>query len=435
MIKKGFKLLKYFSQIDLVKVFSLTLMSTLVKMLTAFVSIKVVASILGPSGIALVGQLNNFASIIMALASLGINQGVTKYISENNGSKEEIRKFVGTAFKITLFSSLFCGINLIIFSNSLSNLILYSLEYGYVFIIFGFVIIFYALNNLLLSILNGFQQYKKFVTINIINSLIGLIFTVLLVSFWELKGALISLISYQSTMFFITFWMLKKKYWMLYISLKENIVKQVTQKYFHYTLMAITSAATVPVSQLFIRSHVISNISIVDAGYWEGMNKLSAMYLMVITSSLGVYFLPKLAQLNTNFELRKEIFKVYKIIMPTLLIGLLTIYFLRYFVVSVLFTSDFLPMSSLFAYQLVGDFFKIAGWLLAFNMIAKSMTKTFIATEIIASLTFVLLALYFVNINGVVGITQAYMINYIIYLLIMLLIFRKLIFDREKSLI
>lgn len=428
MTTKITNFIKHVIQIDLVKVFSLTAISTLVKMLTAFVSIKIIAIFLGPTGIALIGQLNNFASIIMALASVGINQGVTKYISENKDSKEEVRIFISTAFKMTLFSSLFCGINLIIFNKFLSNKILNYEEYGYVFIVFGLVIIFYALNNLLLSILNGFQQYKKFVIINIINSIIGLIFTITLVYFWQLKGALISLISYQSSMFFITFWMLKKQYWIVFISIKEKLVKRVTQKYFHYTLMAITSAATVPVSQLFIRSYVISNISIIDAGYWEGMNKLSAMYLMIITSSLGVYFLPKLAELNTNLELRKEIFKVYKIIMPILAIGLLIVYLLRYLVISILFTVDFAPMSSLFAYQLIGDFFKIAAWILAFNMIAKSMTKTFIATEIISSITFVVLALNFVDINGVIGITQAYMLNYIFYLLIMVLIFKRLLF-------
>ena len=190
---------------------------------------------------------------------------------------------------MTLFSSIFFGVNLIIFNKFLSSKILQTNEYGFVFIVFGCIIIFYALNNLLLSIVNGFQQYKKFVIINIINSLIGLFFTVTLVYIWELKGALISLISYQSSMFFITFWMLRKQYWREYISFKEKLVKSISQKYFHYTLMAITTAATVPVSQLFIRSYVISNISIVDAGYWEAMNRLSSMYLMIITSSLGVY--------------------------------------------------------------------------------------------------------------------------------------------------
>lgn len=420
---------KSFLEVDLVKVFSLTAISTLIRMLTAFVSIKIVSSILGPSGIALIGQLNNFATIMMAVASAGINQGVTKYISENRNLDDEVRKFISTAFRITLFFSILCGILLIIFHNLISEKILQSLEFSYIFIVFGCVIIFYALNNLLLSILNGFQLYKKFVYVNIVNSILGLIFTFTLVYFWELRGALISLISYQSTMFFITIWMLRKTYWIKYLNFKENFEKKIAKKYLHYTLMAITTAATVPVSQLYIRSYVISNISITQAGYWEAMNKLSGMYLMIITSSLSVYFLPKLAELKTNTELRKEIFKAYKIIMPFLLLGLILIYFLKFFIINILFTSEFTPMSVLFKYQLIGDFFKIASWLLAFLMVAKSMTKQFIITEIFASSLFVILSLYFVKINGIIGITQAYLINYIIYLIIMVFIFKKLIFN------
>jgi len=429
MFIKATNFKKRFSQFFIIKVFSFTAISTIVKMLTAFVSIKIVSSILGPSGIALVGQLSNFASIVMSFATVGINQGVTKYISENKGSKVDIRNYIGTAFKMTLFSSVFCGINLIIFNKFLSISILNSAEFGYVFVVFGILIFFNASNSLLLSILNGFQQYKEFVIINIINSLIGLVITVTLVYFWQLKGALISLICFQSTTFLITFWKLRKKYWITFISFKEKLQNSIAKKYFHYTLMTITTAATVPVSQLFIRSYVITNISIDDAGYWEGMNKLSAMYLMVITSSFGIYFLPRLAELKTNLDLRNEIFKVYKIIMPILTIGLLCIYLLRNYIVSIVFSEDFAPMTALFPYQLIGDFFKIAAWLLAFNMIAKSMTKTFIATEIIASLTFIILAVYFVNVYGVIGITVGYMINYVLYLISMIIIFRKLVFN------
>ena len=421
---------KQFSQIDVVRVFSLTSISTLVKMLTAFVSIKIVSIILGPSGIALTGQLNNFATFILAFATGGIKNGVTKYISEFKDSKDQVRLLIGTSFKITFFASLFCGLIMLVFHDYLSLKILDSDKYGYVFIAFGIGIIFYALNNLLLSILNGFKLFKKFVVINIMASLIGFIFTVSLVFFFKLEGALISLITYQSIMFFLTYWILRKQDWIVFFSFKEKFDNVVAKKYFNYTLMAITTASTIPLSQLYLRSYVISNISISDAGYWEGMNKLSSMYLMIITSSLGVYFLPKLSELKTNFELKKEIFKVFKVIMPMLTAGLLIIYFFKHFIVSTLFTEDFLPMESLFMYQLIGDFFKIASWLLAFNMVAKSMTKTFIITEIAVSISFVLLSLYLVKINGIVGITKAYMINYIAYFLTMIVIFRRIIFSK-----
>ena len=67
---------------DIVRVFSFTAVATLVKMLTGLISVKVVASIIGPAGVALVGQLNNFTSIAMTVSSGGINSGITKYIAE-----------------------------------------------------------------------------------------------------------------------------------------------------------------------------------------------------------------------------------------------------------------------------------------------------------------------------------------------------------------
>ncbi len=419
--------------LDLFRVFSLTAVSTLVKIFTGFITIKIVASQLGPAGIALIGQLNNFVAIFIVIASAGINQGVTKYISENKDSAERIKLFIGTAFKLTITSSLICSLVIICAFRFLSIKILESPDYWYVFLIFGLVIIFYALNNLLLSILNGFQLYRKFVLINIVSSFVGLLFTVILVYFWQIKGALISVISYQSVMFAISYRMMRKQSWIEYLSFKEKIDTGIARHYFKYTLMALTTAATVPVSQLLIRTYVISNLSMVEAGYWEGMNKLSSVYLLLITTSLSVYFLPKLSKLKTKYELRNEIFKAYKIIMPALFFGLVIIYFVRYNLIEILFSKSFYPMSSLFLFQLIGDFFKIGSWLLGFNMIAKSMTKAYIITEILSSLLFVLLSIYFVNKSGEEGITLAYMINYILYFMLMLFIFRKLIFIKSKN--
>lgn len=61
-------------------------------------------------------------------------------------------------------------------------------------------------------------------------------------------------------------------------------------------------------------------------------------------------------------------------------------------------------------------------------MIAKSMTKTFITTEVLFSGLLVALGFYFMSLNGVVGLTQAYWVNYVLYLICMLLLFRRVIF-------
>ena len=425
-----FSLCKRISKEDIIKVFSFTAISTLVRMLTGLISVKIVASIIGPSGVALVGQLNNFSSIIMSISSGGINGGITKYIAEYRDDLNIIRNYLSTALRITIICSFCVGVFMIIFHSFLSEHIMLSSEYGYVFIIFGFTVLLYALNMMITSIINGFKEFKQYVQISIANSIIGLAFTLIFVLTLGLKGALISAITYQSIMLFVTFWMVRRLPWFCWDMFKRKLNFTISQRYFRYTLMTLTTAVTLPVSQMLLRGYVISQISPVEAGWWEAMNRISAMYLMVITSSFSVYYLPRLSELNDIAELRREIFKSYKVIVPILFIGFIIIYFLRSFIIRLLFTPEFFPMENLFVWQLIGDFFKICSWVLSYLMVAKSMIKSFVATEILFSLSFVCLGFIFIHWNGVVGITQAYLINYIAYTLCMIIIFRRILFNK-----
>lgn len=427
IIEKYLSLFKRAAKADIVKVFSLTSISTLVRMCTGLVSVKVVASIIGPTGVAMVGQLNNFSTIALSLATGGISTGVTKYVAEYKEEDSKVREYIATAFKIVVICSLVIGLMLIIGSRWLSKYVMLTPDYWYVFAIFGFTIIFYGLNNLIVSVVNGYKQFNKYVKVNIVSSIFGVAFTVCLVLVWGLPGALISAVTFQSLMIGVSILMLRKFKWLNkeYFIGKYRIA--IASKLFKYTLMTLTSALTLPITQMLLRGYVMAEISTVEAGWWEGMNRISNMYLMVITTSFSVYYLPRLSELKDRQALRHEIFKSYKVIVPMLLIGFIIVYLLRFLIIRILFTSEFLPMSHLFVWQLAGDFFKICSWLLAYMMIAKAMTKAFITSEVVFSLTYLSLGYMFVKMDGIVGLCQGYLINYILYMATMVVVFRKLI--------
>lgn len=424
-------IIKKITSSDLVKVLSFTSLSTIIKLLTGYISVKVVASLIGPSGIALIGQLQNFTSIFTTLGAGGINNGVVKYVSEFKEEETTLKKFLSSGLRITLVLSLFFGILILLFSYPLSKWIFLDSKYYYVFIFLGASLLLLSLNNYFLSVLNGFKEFKKFVIINIITSIIGLVFTVSLVVKFHLEGALIANVTYQSVVLFVTIFFIRKYTWFNREYLWGKWDKEIIKKYFSYSLMAVITVATVPVSQLLIRGYLINKFSIDAAGYWEGMNRISNLYLVFFTTTFGVYYLPKLSEIKENSILRKEVIKTYKIVAPAIFLSLIVVYLLKDFVISILFTEEFSSMRNLFLWQLLGDFFKIMSWILAFIMVAKSMTKIFIATEIIFSLTLVLFSYFFVNLNGIIGATQAYCLNYFLYFVVMLFIFRGLIFTKN----
>jgi PST family polysaccharide transporter len=412
---------------DIVKVFSLNAGATLVRMLTGFVSVKIVAVLIGPAGIALLGQLNNFSSIFLTASTGGINNGVTKYIAENQCSQQKINIYLRTALWITLSLSAVCGLVLLTGSGYFARLILKDTGYQGVIIVFGITIVLYALNGLLVSILNGYKQFTKYVRVNIAGSIVSLLFSAGLAYFFGVYGALLAAVTYQSVVLVVTVILCSRCDWFKKVNFFGPFSRQAGKRLSHYSVMSLVSAATVPVSQLIVRSYMLHHTSLADAGIWEGMNRISAMYLMVITTSLSVYYLPRLSELKTRDALRKEIRSVYKLLVPVLLSATILIYVFRHAIVSILFDVNFADMQRLFAFQLIGDFLKMTSWILAFQMLAKSMTVLYVTTEITFSLSFVLLAMLFINKYGNTGATIAYAINYLGYLMLMMLVFRKMI--------
>jgi PST family polysaccharide transporter len=179
-----------------------------------------------------------------------------------------------------------------------------------------------------------------------------------------------------------------------------------------FGMMGLTSVLVIQFTFILIRDYLSTNLSLTAAGYWQASWKISEIYLMLVTSTLSVYYLPRLAEIRAAPELKAEIINVYRFVMPVVAVGAVTIYLLRDFIIRTLFTPDFLPMRDLFPWQLAGDVIKIGSWTLGYIMLGRAMVKFYIITEIAFSISFFLLSRLFIGIFGLVGVSMAYAINY-----------------------
>lgn len=426
------QIVKRLKSSSLLKIFSLTGISVIIKLITSYITVKVLAVLIGPSGIALIGQLQNFTSVFTTLGAGGINNGVVKYVAEHKEDESTLKQILSNGFKITIYFSFFLGILICLCSVFLSRVILFDKQYYYIFIIFGICLLFLSFNNFLISVLNGFKEFRKFVIVNIVTSILGLLFTVGLVLSLSVKGALIAIVSYQAVVILFTIFYIRKFYWFKKSYLWGLWNNKIIKKYSVYSLMALVSAITLPLAQIIIRRYLVNSFSITEAGFWESINKISSLYLLVFTSTFSVYYLPKLSEIKIESQLRNEIFKTYKIFIPIIFISLCGIFLMKELLINILFTKEFYPIKKLFFWQLLGDLFKILSWIIAFIMVAKSMTKIYIFTEILFSILLILLTYFFVSQNGLIGSVQAYCVNYFVYFVTMLLIFRKLLFKKVK---
>ncbi|MDD0975540.1 O-antigen translocase [Pseudomonas fontis] len=404
---------------NLIKTSVLNAIAVLVKMLTLLGINKVLAIYVGPSGYAALGQFQNAVQMITTFASASINTGVTKYTAEYYDDESKQHSIWRTAGTLALIGSIVSGALVAAFNKQLADWFLKDPALGGVFIWFAVGLVFFSFNTLLLAVLNGKKEIPRYVAANISGSLFALVITAVMAMQFGLYGALVALAIYQSLAFFVTVVICSKLNWFKLRHFVGRIDKDSALNLSKYAAMAFTSATCVPLSLILVRDHLGESFGWSAAGYWEAMWRLSAAYLMLITTTLSVYYLPRLSELKDKAAIRQELALGYKVIMPVTMAGGITLYLMRDVVIALLFTSEFSPMRELFALQMLGDTLKIGGWILAYLVLSKAMYKFYIAAEIIFSISFVGFTWLLSDFYGMQGVVMAYVVNYALYWLVM----------------
>lgn len=401
--------------------------AVLIKTITMFVLNKILAVYLGPTGYAAIGQFQNFIQMVTTFAGSAINTAVVKYTAEYHEDETKQRAVWKTAGSIVFLFSLVFAILILIFQKQLALYIFQSLKYQTIFIWFAVFLIFFNFNTLFLAILNGKKEILKLVLANIAGSLFALVITGVLAIKLQLYGALIALSIYQSIAFIVTLILCHRADWFEFSSLLGKIDLGITKKFASFILMALVSAICVPLSHMLIRAYLTQEFSLAYAGYWEAMIRLSTVYLLLVTTTLGVYYLPRLSELNAIDEIKKEVYLGYKFIFPFAVVGGICVFILRDWIINLLFSPSFAPMQDLFLWQMMGDALKIGSWILAYLMLSKAMTKLYICTEIIFTVSLIALTYICTQVFGFEGVSIAHLINYGLYwIVISLFIFKQL---------
>ncbi len=414
---------------QLFKITSLNSLNIILKLGIGILTSKVLAIFVGPAGMGLVGNLRNFMISIESFGTLGFQNGIVKYIAENKKDTTAFSRIISTIFFTGLFVCFIIGLGLYGFAFYWNKIVFgNSLAYSNIFEIMVFVLPFYIGSIYFIAIINGLGKYKQVIYINILGSILGLLVTVFLVYKFSVFGALLTIIITPSLLFLISLAFVKKEISLFtkirFASFDIQIVKDLS----HYTLMVLVSGIVGPIVVLAIRNFIIHNIGITQAGFWEAMSRLSTYYMLFINTLLSIYYYPKLVLATTNIQVKKVVWSYYKNILPLFAIGLFLIYFLRFLIVKTLFTVAFEPVSNLFFWQLIGDFFKALSWILGLLFFAKKMSKAFILTEILSLFIMYFSSIYFIQLYHLEGVVFAHAVTYFLYFITLSIYFRKSLF-------
>lgn len=405
------------------KVTFLSGLLTLLRLICGFIISKIVAMYTGPSGVAALGQLQSFVALINGFVSSQVSQGVTRYTAENNTDYFSAAKYWRAALRLSCIAGCLIITIGILFSSRISTFLFLNHDYYWIIILALSVVPLNICNSIILAVLNGTSNYKKYFLANSISVFLFLISMLLFVLALGKTGALISAALNNAIAGLYSLFIIKNEPWLKIEYWLGPIDKDAYRNIRNYFYMGIIGALTGPISIIMVRNIISSYLSVDDAGYWQATLRISEAYLAVLTTAMTVYYFPKTAIAKTKIEHLIILKKGITLIVPMAITLSASIYFLREFILSILFTNEFKVAQSLFLYQNIGDFLRIVSWLFATILLAKGYFKLNAILEITFSLLFPTLTYIFIDKYGFITPSLAYLVNYIIYLTLVAFIY------------
>lgn len=409
--------------------FSLT---TAVRLGLGLVVVKIIASEGGPEGMGLLGQFMGLLAIVNTFAGGGISTGLTKYIAQKRFKGLDSTIYLQTALAITLLSGVLFAIILLLCANWSSKLLFGTDAYSSVIVLLAIFQIFIGLNNFSLAVMNGRKDVIGFSTANILGSVFGVVCMYLVTQNGRIDSLMFGLLLFSTSTFLFSPVFLWFRHHEFRHAFKPIYTRLAAHKLIAFSGMQLVTVLTLPMAQIFIRSLIEGRYGWGVVGYWQGVNKISDAYLQFFLVFLANYFLPRLAETAKTEELKSLVFDLLKIILPICITSTVIIYVTRYFFIDLLFSSTFTPMADYFAFQLIGDVFKISAYTLVFVAISRAMFKVMIYAEILQSLMLVLFTWIGAIYYGPTGLVTGYALTYALYFSFALITF--LYFARRSRL-
>ena len=411
---------------NFIKTSFLSGLSTGISLLARLISTKIVAVYLGTNGMFLLGQLKDFLRLGNTISSFGIENGIVKYVAEFEEQKENLSNIIGTSFRINIISAFFVSLVILAFKNQISTFLQIDFDENFYFFLLVTSVISASIHTCFLSIYNGLNRIKLFVIVNIISNIVSAIILVLFVLKMQIIGAFYALVINQilTLIINIIFYTVYKPFLIQWIF--KKYINEYFKKLSSFSIMAIIGPVCLIISSFIVRDYLFDKFGADYAGSWEAMWRISAIYLLFLITTFKFYLIPTFSKLN-DIELKKEVFKIWKIVVPIIILITTAVYFSKNIIINLLLSNEFILINSIIFFHLIGDIIKINCWVLGNIMISKAKTKSFVFFQIEWSLLIVTLSYVFIEKYGFVGVSISYFVTYIIHFSLLNIYFKKLL--------
>lgn len=387
-----------------------------VNIAVGLVRAKVVAALIGPAGVGLLGVYTSLAELVAGTIGGGLQSSGVRQVAEAAAQADAARlvRVVAAVRAVSLVLALAGGSALALASGWIADFTFGNRHESTGIVLLSVAVVLRIVAAGEASLIQGLRRVADFGRLTILSSATGSLAAIGVLLAWRTDGIVVSIGAAALLLFGAT---------LLYSrSIPhggwENVgtLLPAAMQVLKTGGTFVASGALMLGSGYVVRTIVLRNLGMEGAGLYHAAWVLAGMYVNFILQAMGTDFFPRLTEVASDHTRSNRLVNEQTSI--GLLFGvpgtLATLTFAPVLIV-VLYNRSFLGAASLLEWMCLGVALRVVLWPMGFILMAKQMNVAFMAAEVVWAFSNIALTWQLTPIMGLSGAGVAFLGSYVIH--------------------
>lgn len=382
------------------------------------VQIKILAILLGPMGVGLVGLYQSTIDIAKTVSGLGIGNSGVREVSKAaaSGDPLQIATTIITLRRVSVALGALGMVVVFLFRGSISQITFGNTDHADAFAFLSVTLFFASITSGQTALVQGLRRLTDLAKLGILGALWGLVFSVPIIYVWRENGIAPYLMAVSTTAIFSSWWY-ARKIPVQNVSLKPKEIAAEAKGLISLGVMLMLSGLMTTLVTYLIRVIIVRQFGVDAAGLYHAATQLSNVYIGFILGAMGMDFYPRLtAAADDNSNCNRLVNEQAEIGLLMATPGLLATLTFAPLVIQLFYSDQFIPAYDILQWQVMGTFIRVASWPMGFVQLAKGAGKVFFLSQFIANAVHVLFIWLAIRHFGLVGTGIAFFGLYVFHI-------------------
>lgn len=398
--------------------------SQVIGVLIGIVRTKIVAVLLGPAGVGIIGVYQSMLDIVRTVSSLGIQYSAIRDVAEAYGTGDDER--IGRTFAVLhrwVLITGFLGMGATLaLAVPLSRQAFGDDKHVTGMAILSVTLLLSSISGGQNAVMNGFRQIGSMSKASIFGVLTGFCISVPLYFLYGTDGIVPAMVLNAAGALVVSWWFSHKiKIRKVVISWKETFSEGYGM--IKLGLFGVFSGFITTAIMYYVRVFIIQKSGMEAAGQFQSAWSISSVYLGMVLNAMWADFFPRLSEVNKDNEvvnrLLNEQTEVVLLMASPLIIGMITY---MPVLIALFYTHKFTSSIQILQWQLMGDFLRILIWPISFVILAKAKGVLYVISESLWYILYYALLYFSWDYIGLQSLGMSFFLAYVMLISIMLVI-------------